>query len=156
MKVHDKIVELHSDCNLFARCAPMKGKRDIDMSRVVGDYELMHVPGSLMTPDGTLISGHTGKSDLVKEVMRSCKVATMLDLPSDDITCIVIDAMYVVNTITPKPAWIETGEDLAKEFLNRIDERSRNATTVAIDFDTYKDVSLKSVTRDDCVRKKEI
>ena len=89
----------------------------------------MTVPRSLMTPDGTLISGDTWKSDLVKEVMRSCKVevAPMLDLPSEDITCIAIDAMYVVNTITPKPAWIETGH--AKEFLNRIDERSRNATS---------------------------
>ena len=31
VKVHDKIVELRSDCDLF-------GKHDNDMSRVVGDY----------------------------------------------------------------------------------------------------------------------
>ena len=68
------------------------------MGRVVGGYELVTVPRSLMTPEGTFISGHNGKSDLVKEFMR-CKVevAPMLDLPSDDITCIVIDAMYVVQ-----------------------------------------------------------
>ena len=47
-----------------------------------------------MTVPRRLISGHTGKSDLVKEV----EVAPMLDLPSDDITIIVIDAVYVVNT----------------------------------------------------------
>ena len=29
-----------------------------------------------------------------------------------------------------QPAWIETGDDLAKEFLNRIDEHSRNAITL--------------------------
>ena len=57
--------------------------------------------------------------------------------------------MYVVNKINPKPAWIKTGDGLAKELTNHIDIRSQNASTVVIVFDTYRDVSLKSATRDD-------
>ena len=36
-----------------------------------------------------------------------------------------------------------------KEFTNHIDIRSQNASTVVIVVDTYRDVSLKSTTRDD-------
>ena len=35
MDVNDKVVELKYNCNLFARCAVLKGKRDIDMKVVV-------------------------------------------------------------------------------------------------------------------------
>ena len=66
------IVELKYNCNLFARCAVLKGKRDIDMKMVVGDYELMTVPRSLMTADGMLIPRHVGKSELVDEIMSEC------------------------------------------------------------------------------------
>ena len=55
-------------CTIFARCAVIKGKRNIDMKIVVGDYEMMAVPRSLMTPDGKLTPGHTGKS-VTKEIM---------------------------------------------------------------------------------------
>ena len=56
MKIHNMIVELRSTSNFFARCAVIKGKCDIDMKIVVGDYELMTVPRSLLKPDGTLLS----------------------------------------------------------------------------------------------------
>ena len=119
VKVQDKIVELQCNCNLFAKCSVIKGKRDIDMKTVVGDYELMAVPRSLMTSDGVLHSGHVGKSDLVNVTMKHYGVTPLssLNLPNDLTTCAIIDAMYIVNTIIPKPSWIATGDDLAKEFL---------------------------------------
>ena len=55
--------------------------------------------------------------------------------------------MYVVNTIVPKPTWVETGDDLALEFLNRIDAVCKDAKTIAIAFDTYQEKSLKNSTR---------
>ena len=42
------------------------------MKMVVGDYELMTVPRSLMTADGMLIPRHVGKSELVDEIMSEC------------------------------------------------------------------------------------
>ena len=56
--------------------------------------------------------------------------------------------MYVVNTIVRKPSWVETGDDLAKEFFSRVDDRSKDAETVAIVFDTYREISFKCTTRD--------
>ena len=77
-----------------------------------------------------------------------------LDVDVDKGSCVVIDAMSFVNKITPKPTWIETGDDLAIEFLRRIDECSENAHTVATALDTYRKVSLKYTTRDGCTTKK--
>ena len=76
-----------------------------------------------------LISGHTGKSDLAKEVIKQCGVvvSATLDLSPGTNTCVVIDAMHIVNTIVPKPAWITTGDDLAKEFAIHVDDRSQIA-----------------------------
>ena len=56
MKVHDKIVELRRNCNLFARCALMQKQRDIDM-KVVGEHELTIVPQNLFNVDGSLLDG---------------------------------------------------------------------------------------------------
>ena len=38
IKVHDKMVELRGNCNLFARCALMQKQRDIDMKKGVGEH----------------------------------------------------------------------------------------------------------------------
>ena len=124
------------------------------MQIVVGDYELMAVPRSLMTPDGELISGHTGKAELTKEVMNKCDVTFTEIVKTDPQTCVVIDAMYVVNTIVPKPTWVETGDDLANEFLSRIDDRCENAETVAFAFDSYRGISLKTQQEMTARRKK--
>ena len=101
-----------------------------------------------MKPDSTLLTGHIGEADLVKEILKEFCVtpAKTLNLWPDDKICVVIDAMHIVNKINPKPAWIKTGDDLAKEFRNHIDIRSQNASAVVIVFDTYHDVSLKSAT----------
>ena len=44
IKVHNKVVELRENCNLFARCALMHDKREIDMEVLVGSHELNTVP----------------------------------------------------------------------------------------------------------------
>ena len=65
MKVHDKIVVLRWNCNLFARCALMQKQRDIDMKKVVGEHELTIVPRSLFNVDGSLLVGAKNKSEAV-------------------------------------------------------------------------------------------
>ena len=57
--------------------------------------------------------------------------------------------MSVVNTIFPKPSWINTGADLANEFLKRIDDRSNGASSIGVIFETFRDISLKDATRTD-------
>ena len=70
---------------------------------------------------GKLIDGHTGKAELQHEIMNVCGLSLKDNIQTES-EVHVIDAMYVVNTIVPKPSWIETGEDLANEFLKRVDK----------------------------------
>ena len=69
------------------------------------------------------------------------------ELQIDQNTIVAIDAMYVVNTIVLKSTWMESGDDLALEFLNRIDAVCKDAKTIAIAFDTYQETLLKNPTR---------
>ena len=74
IKVNDKTKKLRGNCNLFARCALIQGKRNIDMKVIVGDYELTVYPKSLFTSDGSLLDGGNSKSDAVTEVMKAAEV----------------------------------------------------------------------------------
>ena len=74
IKVNEKTKELRGNCNLFARCALIQGKRNIDMKVIVGDYELTVYPKSLFTSDGSLLDGGNSKSDAVTEVMKAAEV----------------------------------------------------------------------------------
>ena len=82
MKVHDKIVELRSNCNLFARLALMQKQRDNNM-KVVGEHELTIVPPSLFNVNGSLLDVAENKSEAVTEVLnvarslRKCHVILM-------------------------------------------------------------------------------
>ena len=55
LKVDDKVIDLKENCNLFARCALVKDKRNIDMRTVIGEHELTNFPLSLLNPDGSLL-----------------------------------------------------------------------------------------------------
>ena len=67
IKVHNKVVELKENCKLFAWCALMQGKREIDMEVVVGSHELNTVPSfCLFNDDGSMLHGGVGKADVPK------------------------------------------------------------------------------------------
>jgi hypothetical protein len=99
------------------------------MKVFVGDHELTAVPMSLMTPDGQLIPGHTGKSELTRDVLNYCGEIPSDTFPTDSYICVVIDAMAVVNELVPKPS-IKTGDDLATEFFNHVGDLIVNAEIV--------------------------
>ena len=117
IKVKSKIVDLKENCNLFSRCAVIQEKRRIDMRELIGIYELTVVPPSLFKHDGTLLDGFQGKSKLVEKLLNhtfhQSAVITNFD-------CVVIDAMFLLNQLNPKPQNIKKGRDLAREFLKRI------------------------------------
>ena len=144
IKIKDKIVELEHSCNLFAKCSTLAQKRDIDVERIVGHHELSTVPRSLMNTDGSLLDGGEGKSQLVKTLKTESGTSSQPLI--NDFDCIAIDAMCLLNQMN-KPTWVKTGKDLASSFCKRVDDIAMSATTVLVAFDTYKDVSLKNVTR---------
>ena len=148
MKVNDRIVELKGNCNLFAKCAILKDTRAVDMTIVIGNHELTSVPRSLMNNQGHLIPGAKGKAELVAKVIGHTKVQYMTDISAE---CIAIDAMYLLNQISPILKYVKTGKDLANEFCKRVEKLTMNASLVIVAFDNYtkdiENVSLKTGTR---------
>ena len=145
IKVNSKIVDLKENCNLFSRCAVIQEKRRIDMKELIGIYELTVVPPSLFKRDGTLLDGFQGKSKLVEKVLGHTNHQSVVLTNFD---CVVIDAMFLLNQINPKPQNIKNGRDLAKEFLKRVYHVSSTASLFVIVFNQYHQTSMKTVTRE--------
>ena len=53
--------------------------------------------------------------------------------------------MFVMNQISTKPIWVKSGDDLAKEFCDRVDKQNEGAEMVIVGFEWYSDLSLKSM-----------
>ena len=96
LKINDKTKELRGNCNLFARCALIRGQRDIDMKVVVGDYELTVYPKSLFSSDGSLLDGSKSKSDAVTELLNYTEYEQSDNLLAN-LDSVVIYAMRVLN-----------------------------------------------------------
>ena len=58
-------------CNLFARCALIRGQRDIEIKVVVGDYELTVYPKSLFSSDGSLLDGSKPKYEAFTKLLKN-------------------------------------------------------------------------------------
>ena len=145
LKINDKTKELRGNCNLFARCALIRGQRDIDMKVVVGDYELTDYPKSLFSSDGSLLDGSKSKSEAVTELLKYTEYVPS-DNPPANPDSVVIDAMRVLNEMATKR--FKTGKDLVNEFRRRIEVISSNAMLQTVVFDTYSaEPSLKDKTR---------
>ena len=145
LKINDKTKELRGNCNLFARCALIRGQRDIEMKVVVGDNELTVYPKSLFSSDGSLLDGSKSKAEAVAELLKYSGYE-----PNDKLSskpdCVVIDAMRVMNEMASKR--FKTGKELVSEFQRRINVISSNAMLRMVVFDTYNTVpSLKDSTR---------
>ena len=70
LKVHDKSIEPKENCDLFARCALVKNKTNIDMRTVAGEYRLINVPLGLFNYERSFINVGFGKSCAVDEVLK--------------------------------------------------------------------------------------
>ena len=101
-----------------------------------------------MNNQGHLIPGAEGKAELVAKVIGHTKVQYMTDISAE---CIAIDAMYLLNQISPIPKYVKTGKDLANEFCKRVEKLTMNTSLVVVAFDNYtkdiENVSLKTGTR---------
>ena len=96
LKINDKTKELRGNCNLLARCALIRGQRDIGMKVVVGDYELTVYPKSLLSSDGSLLDGSKSKSDAVTELLKYTEYEQSDNLLAN-LDSVVIYAMRVLN-----------------------------------------------------------
>ena len=112
LKINDKTKELRGNCNLFARCALIRGQRDIDMKVVVGDYELTVYPKSLFSSDGSLLDGSKSKSEAVTELLKYTGYKPSNKPPANPYS-VVFNAMRVLNEMVTKH--FKTGKNLVNE-----------------------------------------
>ena len=113
LKINDKTKELRGNCNLFARCALIRGQRNINMKVIVGDYELTVYPKSLFSSDGSLLDGSKSKSEAVNELLKYTGYDPRDKSPLNP-DSVVIDAIRVLNEMATKR--FKTGKDLVDEF----------------------------------------
>ena len=102
-----------------------------------------------------LLDGAKSKSEAVTEVLNAI-CTEFLKKMSCHPKCAVIDCMWLVNEINPKPRSVKTGDDLANEFLRKLDLKTQGATLAIPTFDMYGSLShsLKGRTRKVRKRKK--
>ena len=99
-----------------------------------------------MEDDGSLLPGRDGKSKLMTEI---AKVTTSSSAEKVDDTCIVFDAMYVINKMEPKPFAVKSGAELAKVFMDYVENgQSFAACRVALNTNLSK-ISLKTLLLND-------
>ena len=71
---------------------------------------------------------------------------TTPDAPSRKIA--LVDAMVLLQKMAKKPATIVTVKHLSEWFSDRLMSLTRDYDEIILVFDTYRDDSLKSATRD--------
>ena len=108
------------------------------MKVVVGEHKLTIVPRSLFNVDGSILYGAKNKSEVVTKLLNATKVLEKMPCHPK---CAVIDYMGLVNEINPKPRSIKTGDDLANEFLQKLDLKTQGSTLVITTFDMYGSLS---------------
>ena len=87
LTVHDKVIELKENCNLFGLCALVKDKRNMDMRTAIGEHELINIALSLLNPNRSLINGGVGKSSAVDEVLKFANAKSLTQIPHDFPIC---------------------------------------------------------------------
>ena len=112
--------EVHErkDCiDLFAKYLIVSSRCDIDMPKIVREFELSTVTRSFMKADGEYNHGRENKEHIVHTI---CKVVpkSILD-QTNDFTVLVIDAMQVVQKLI-KPENVTTFTHLADVFIEKI------------------------------------
>ena len=127
------------------KMAIISSSRAIDLKDIIGRYELSVVPYSLMDKNRSLHSGHQAKSKLINVLKSSAGEKSTLTCPPVD--CLAIDGFCMLHHVEINSN-VKTGADLVKVVSSWIGKRISGHQTVAIAFDTYKDNSLKAMTRE--------
>ena len=122
-------------------------------------HNLVWGTSALFSPDGTILQCRD-KSKLIHLLNKLSTIQplsqegelpedgmnTTQDVPSRKIT--LVDGMVLLQQMTKKPATIVTVKDLSECLNNRLMSFTRDYDEIIFVFDTYRDYSLKSATRD--------
>jgi len=160
VKLRDKTVDLKETKDLYGRLMVLaRSSRHINQKEAIGNHEFTVTPRALFAPDGTILPC-MDKSKLIHLLQ---KLATMQPLPQTDKLpedgmdttpnapsrkIALVDGMVLLQQMAKKPATIVTVKDLSEYFNDRLMSLTRNYDEIILVFDTYRQDSLKSATRD--------
>jgi len=135
-----------------------KSSRDINQKDAIGNHKFILTPRALFAPDGTILPC-LDKSKLIHLLNKLATAETPQedqqpengmdttpDAPSRKIA--LVEGMVLVQQMAKKPATIVTIKDLSECFNDRQMSLTRDYDEIILVFDTYRDNSLKSATRD--------
>ena len=129
-KYEDKIISIKEERSLFARCAIIAtSKRDLNMSDIIGNYELRVVPTSLMDHEGNLHL-ESSKSDLIDCLITFSRLPNTLPgaesresnaqdlVQSTSCSINLIDAMGLVQKLSGDKVKVANVQEFADLFLS--------------------------------------
>ena len=153
-------MDLKETKDLYGRLMVLaRSSRDINQKEAIGNHEFTLTPRALFAPDGTILPC-LDKSKLIHLLNKLATAETPQDdqqpeevgmdftpdAPSHKIA--LVDGMVLLQKMAKKPAKIVTVKDLGECFNDRIMSLKRDYHEIILVFDTYRDDSLKSATRD--------
>ena len=100
-----------------------------------------------MNIDGSLLSASSDKSKLLTHIIKY-QVSNVQSFEVSADSIVIIDAMVIVQSIDIKALKLTTCEDIGFFFFNKIKSLTKGFQQIHIVFDTYKEPSLKSATRE--------
>ena len=152
-------MDLKETKDLYSRLTVLaRSSRDINQKEAIGYYEFTVTPRAIFAPDGTILPC-LDKSKLIhlldkfataetpqEDQQPENGMDTTPDAPSPKIA--LVDAMVLLQKMAKKPATIVTVKHLSECFNDRLMSLTRDYDEIILVFDTYRDDSLKSATRD--------
>ena len=159
MGIRDKNVDLKETKDLYGRLMVLaRSSRDINQKEAIGNHEFTLTPRAFFAPDGTILPC-LDKSKLIHLLNKLATEETPQEnqQPEDgmDITpdapsrkIALVDGMVLLQKMAKKPTTIVTIKDLSECFNDRLMSLTRDYDEIILVFDTYRDDSLKSTTRD--------
>ena len=159
MGIRDKNVDLKETMDLYGRLMVLaRSSRDINQKEAIGNHEFTLTPRAFFAPDGTILPC-LDKSKLIHFLNKLATEETPQenqqpedgmditpDAPSHKIA--LVDGMVLLQKMAKKPTTIVTIKDLSECFNDRLMSLTRDYDEIILVFDTYRDDSLKSTTRD--------
>jgi len=127
---------------------------DVDVQSTVGHYECSSTPPALFNEDSSMRLKGT-KSSLVKVLLKETDVKAVENLPESELsTDVLVDAMYAIR----KWSFVK-GElfgTIAKRYKQKLfNDVPAGTKSIHLCCDRYRDVSLKSVIRQQRVGQKQ-
>jgi len=145
-KLQGKVVELKEDRSLMQRILVISQKRpQLDLPKLVGQYEFSIVPRSLFSFDGKL-HPCTDKSKLIHLIEERASNSAPADVSSKS-KVVVFDGMALVNKLQITRE-TKTCLDLKNQFVSLLRRECDGFPDVRLVFDRYMAGSLKERTRE--------